>query len=314
MRGSTQNSKLRTQNYFWPLLIMALGLIALLQALAVFPPAVADLIGRAWPVVLVLVGLILILDQIPLLRRWAAPLGLLVTVGLLAVIIVVAYTTRASTEREDNVVTVEQIITEEPERLRVTVETIQTRVDISPVVGEEPAIRAEFVGSTESEIETDYTLEGDSAVFLLRETRPNPIPALEAIGRGRLNVELPSGIPIELSFRNADGTVSLNLLGLNMARLNVNITRGDLLLSLANTPLEERGDVVVTRGDVTVFVPDGLAVHLFLNRGGSGREPEFPADQYLYLRDDSLQTVDFNDYEVRTELNLTVPGGIIHVE
>jgi hypothetical protein len=52
----TDESKVN-RTIFWPLLVVGVGLILLLNGLGVFPPALADLVGRAWPVLPVLVGL-----------------------------------------------------------------------------------------------------------------------------------------------------------------------------------------------------------------------------------------------------------------
>ncbi len=310
MREPTQPPTSRPQGLLWPLLLLALGGVALLLGLEAFPPAVADLIGRAWPVILVVAGLVIFLDQSGL-RRWAAPLAVVVSAALLVGIIAVAYTTRASTEREDNVVSVEQPLGPGVQRLVVTVQGLQTRVDIAPSSREEPTITAEFSGSIESEIEQDYAEEGDTARFVLRETRPSAIPALEAIGRGRLNVELPPGLPLELNFRNADGAAVLNLLGLDVARLNINIAAGDLLLSLPDTALEQPGDVVVTRGNVTLFVPDDLGLHLFVN----GPVPQFAAADYLLdPSDGSYLSRNFDDFQTQMALNLTVSSGSIRLE
>ena len=310
MREPTHPPTPRLQSLLWPLLLLALGGVALLLGLEAFPPAVADLIGRAWPVILVLAGLVVFLDQSGL-RRWAAPLAVLVSGALLAGIIVVAYTSRASTEREDNVVAIEQPIGPGVQRLVVMVQGLQTRVDIAPADREEPTITGEFSGSIESEIEQDYAEEGGTARFTLRETRPSAIPALEAVGRGRLNVALPPGLPLELTLRNADGAAVLNLLGLEVTRLNINIAAGDLLLSLPDTALEQPGDVVVTRGNVTLFVPDDLGLHLFVN----GPVPQFAAADYLLdPSDGSYLSRNFDDFQTQMTLNLTVSSGSIRLE
>ncbi len=299
------------RNLIWPLLILALGAIALLQALEVFPPAAADLLGRAWPAILVLVGLSAALGEVRLLARWSWLIALAASALLLGGIIALAYTTRAASERNDNTVTFEQRIETGVERLRVMVETLQTGVEISPAVQDVPVIGAMFIGSSESVIDADYRIEDRTAVFALRETQPNPIPALEAIGRGRLSLDLPLGLPTDLDFRAADGTVSLNLLGLQVVGLRVNLGSGELLLSLPDTALETRGEVVVERGNVTVFVPDNVGLHLF----AAGAQPEFVGTEYvLRTSDNSWLPLNIDRFPVQTELSITARGGAIRVE
>lgn len=313
MNTPTRSTPSTAQRLFWPLLIVGVGLAALLLSLDVFPPPVADLVARAWPAALILVGLALLLAQIPPLRRWAVPLTLLITALLLAGVITTAYATRADLTRDENVVSVTEPLPDDLTRLRVQVETLATAVEILPALeADAAAVEAQFTGSLESEIESGLTVDGGTGVFLLRETQPNPIPMLADMGRGALRLALPVGVPITLDFAGADGTVSLNLLGLTVDRLNVTLSGGDLLLSLSDVALAERGSVLVENGALSVFVPDDLGVHLFMNRGGP--EPEFPAADYLYLRDDSLQSVDYNDFAARSEITLTVPRGVIRIE
>lgn len=282
-------------------------MVALLQAMDVFPPAVVDLLGRSWPALLVVGGLTLVLDQVPLTRRWAGLVATILTVALLAGVVVVAYTSRAATERTENVVTVSQPVDADVDVLHVIIEGVNTDVDISPAVEDLSLVGAEFIGSTESDIQSEYTVEEGRASFVLREVQSSTVPMLEEIGRGRMRVELPSGLPVELDFRNANGTVTLNLLGLNVSRLNVNMTVGDLLLSLPDTGLERRGEVLVSRGRVSVFVPDDLGVHLFLS---GGRDPEFTEGRYLRLFDNSLQSQDYGDFAEQSEINITASGRI----
>ena len=309
MSRSIRHSKLKTQGCFWPLLILGVGLVALLTALEVFPLAIADLIHRAWPVLLVLVTLLL--DQIGPLRRVAPLITVAVAGLLLGGIIAAAYGSRVATERDDQVVDFQQAVEGEVERLRVTVEGLATAVEISPSVREEPTITAGFVGSRESQVTVDYTVEGEVGVFTLREARSSAIPMLEAVGRGRMRVELPLGMPVELDFHNADGTASLNLLGLRVSRLNVVIDRGDLLLSLPAEGLERRGDVLLSSGDVTVFVPEGLGLHLFTG----GRTPRFSDGDYLQdPQDGSYLSRRYDDFAEQTELTLNVFSGTIQVE
>ena len=147
------------------------------------------------------------------------------------------------------------------------------------------------------------------ATFILRETRPGSVPSLEAIGRGRIVIQLPMGVPLELDVQVADvrGPAVLSLLGLDVARLNVNIGRGDLLLTLPNTGLERRGEVVLTGGSVEVVVPDDLGIQL----STGGKTPTFA--EGAYLLDPSANAYlsrRYDDFAETTELGLTVSGAI----
>lgn len=304
-----QKSTSKSRNFFWPVLVIAIGALLMAVALDVFPPTVVDLIQRAWPALLVLVGLAVLLDQIKPVRRYAALIALVVVVAAVAGTVTLAYSNRASTLRTDNTVQFQQALDPEIERLHVIVRGLETSIEISPTVpDQESVVTAEFVGSLESVVEPEFTVGEDGvATFTLSETQPNTIPALETVGRGQMRIELPLGIPIALDFTTGTGTVSLNLLGLQVTRLDVVMDGGDLLLGLPVSAFERRGEVFMARGDVTVFVPEDVGLEVSTN----GREPRFAEGEYLVDPSSSAYlSRRFDDYDTTIMLNLTVGGSI----
>ncbi len=297
------------RNFFWPALLIGLGALLLALALEAFPPTVADLIRRSWPALLVLIGLTVLLDQIAPLRRFAPLIALVLVAGGIAVLLNMAYANRAATLRTENVVSFAQPLDASVERLHVIVRGLETSVEISPTISDQQAIlSAEFQGSVESVVEPQLEVGADGvATFTIIETRPDAIPALETMGRGQMRLELPLGLPITLDFTNDNGTVSLNLLGLQIARLDVIMNAGDLLLSLPTTPLERRAEVFLARGDVTVFVPDSIGLQVTTN----GKTPQFAEGAYLVDPSTSAYlTRRFDTFATTIDLNLTVGGSI----
>jgi hypothetical protein len=289
-------------------LILALGGILLLGALGVFPPGLADLLGRAWPVLLLIVGLTLLLDSIPRLRRWAPVVAVGLSVLVLIGVVATAYTTRANAERTENTVTFDHPVEESVQRLRVQIIGAFTLAEVSPTVADvAPAIHAEFTGSTASTITPTYEVGSDgTAVFTFEEGVPAGLPLLETMGRGRMRIELPTGVPIDLDFRNG-GTSSLNLLGLDARQLTAQLVDGDLLLSLPNTGLENTGTVMVENGNLTVFVPDTLGLQVITG----GKTPQFAEGEYLYdPSTGAYVSRRYDTFEEQTDLNLTVSGSI----
>jgi hypothetical protein len=304
-----QRTSSPNRNFFWPALLIGLGALLLALALDAFPPTVADLIRRAWPALLVLIGLTVLLDQIGAVRRFAPLIALVLVAGGLAVLLNMAYANRAGTLRNENVVRFAQPLDETVQSLHVIVRGLETSVEISPTIPDQQAIlSAEFQGSTESVVEPQFEVGADGvATFSLVETRPDAIPALETMGRGQMRLELPLGMPIVLDFTNDNGIVSLNLLGLQVTRLDVVMSEGDLLLSLPTTALERRAEVFVSRGDVTVFVPDSIGLQVTTN----GKTPQFAEGTYLVDPSSSAYlTRRFDTFDTTIDLNLTVGGSI----
>lgn len=304
-----QKTNRTSRNVFWPALLVALGALLLALGLGVFPATVADLIRRAWPALLILVGLTLLLEQIGPIRRYAPLIALALVGAALAGTVLTAYSSRAGTFRSDNVVQFEQVLAPEVTRLHVIVRGLDNAVEISPIVPDEQSrIVAEFTGSTESVVTPDYAIGDDGvATLTIEETRSNAIPALETVGRGQLRLELPLGVPIALDFTSGTGTVSLNLLGLQVRRLDVVMAGGDLLLGLPNTALERRGEVFLSQGDLTVFVPGDLGLEVTTN----GRVPQFTEGEYLVDPSSSAYiSRRFDDFDNTITLNLSVGGSI----
>lgn len=301
----------------WGLVLLAIGLVLLLRALGQIPEGIYDMVVRAWPALLVLAGLSTLLrDRIPL----GSGLALLLTTVLVAGAAALAYSTRSTQERTDNRQVIDQPVEGETALLEVSIEALAADVEIARALDERTAVTGEFTGSTESSVQVDYEASAGRAIFRLIEARPNPFPLLEAVGRGRLRLELPADLPIDLSFHSADGTATFNLAGLSLERLNITLDSGDATVTfpsyapLSPTVAEQPGNLVVITGSITIVVPQNVSARLELNRGGSGLEPQFDAAIYNYLVGDVLEAKDYENAPIRLRYVVTVPRGRIRVE
>ncbi len=307
----------RRTNLLWGLVLVAISLVLALRALGQIPDGIYDLLARAWPALLVLGGLaVLLRDRVP----FGSGVALLVTVALVGGLALFAFSSRAAQERSDYQQEINQSVGGEISLLEVSVETLGTDVEVAQALDERPAITGLFTGSTESMVQVDYQESEGRAVFRLVETRPNPFPLLEAVGRGRLRLELPANLPLDMAFHGMDGAVTLNLGGLSLERLNIALEVGDALVTfpsyepLSPTVAEQPGNLVVNSGDITVVVPSDVSARLELNRSGSGIEPQFDAATYNYLVGDVLEAKNYENAAMRLRYVVTAPRGRIRVE
>ncbi len=307
----------RRTNLLFGLIGLAVAIVFLLSALGTFPPGIADLINRAWPVVLVLFGLgIFLRDRV----RLGGLIALVVSGLLVGGMAATAFSNRATGQRSDYTAPIDQPIAAGINLLRVSVQTLSTDVEIVRSL-DATAIKGEFVGSSESLLQTNYT-EGDdkTANLTITETHPNQFPLLERMGRGRFRLELPANMPLDVDFKGGDGTLSLNMSGLAVERLNMDLTKGNALVTLpAYQPLGSSGDAslgsfVVREGDITVFVPQTVAARFELNRGGSGLDPKFSTVDFNYLVGDILEARNFDTAEIKLRYAITAPRGQISIE
>ncbi|NWF68010.1 MAG: hypothetical protein HXY40_02900 [Chloroflexi bacterium] len=307
----------RQTNVLLGLVVFGVALLLLLRALGVVPDGIYDLLTRAWPALLVLFGLTLFLRaRVPL----GSLLALLLTGGLVAGVAVYAYSTRAEQQRDDLQQDIAQPLPPGLTLLRVRIETLATDVDIVRAPQGAASISGRFVGSSESQISVEWLDGGDTTgTFTLRETRPAPFPLLAALGRGTLRLELPAGVALDVEFRGTQGQATLNMDGMALERLNVDLARGDALVTLPNydplgtPPNENLGTLAARDGNMTVLLPADISGRFELNRAGSGIRPDFP-DSYNYLDGDILEARGIDSAATVIQYTITVPRGLITLQ
>jgi hypothetical protein len=301
---------------FLLLAILSAGSFAALFPLLCLLPPLESLVGRAWPVLLVLGGLsILLRDRIAL----SGVITLVICAALVAGVTLAAFSNRSTQERDDHQQPIAQGIGSNINLLHVRVGVLTTDVELVRAL-DSGQVSGQFLGSTESNVQVDYVEGNDNtATLTVSETHPNQFPLLEAIGRGRLRLELPPNLPLDVDFTGVDGTVSLNMSGLSLERLNVDLQKGDALVTLPEyKPLGSPADAVlgalaVRDGDITVFVPPGAAARFEMNRGSSGQQPSFDAALYNYLVGDILEARNFDSADIKLRYVVTAPRGLITV-
>lgn len=308
-------SKRRT-NFLWGLAALAVALTVLLNTLQIMPQPVFDLLARSWPVLLVLAGLSIVLrSRIP----FGSAIALLLSAGLVGGVAAYAFSTRASQQRDDYREPVLQTISNDVTLLRLQIQTLATDVELLRRVGADRVITGQFVGSTESVVSVVYDESDVAASLRVTEQQANQLPLLERMGRGTLRLELPPDVPLDIELQGVDGAVLLNTSGLSIERLNLDLQRGDTLVTLpiyapqGSAPGDLLGTLAVRGGDLTLFVDPAVAAWLDLNRMGSGIEPVVDLQIYNYLVGDVLKARDIDTAEIVVHYALTVPRGQITV-
>ncbi|MEZ4669105.1 MAG: DUF5668 domain-containing protein [Anaerolineae bacterium] len=304
-------------NLLWGLVVLAVGLIVLLQALDFIPAGVSDVLSRSWPLLLVLAGLsILLRDRV----RFGSLIALVISAALLAGVVTSAFSNRATQIRSDYQTALNESVAPGINLLRVRVAALSTDVEIVRSLTAR-TITGQFIGSSESLLQTTYNEPGDGAADLtISETQPNQFPFLEAIGRGTFRLELPASVPLDIEFTGDQGTLILNMDGLSLERLNMDLKQGDAVVSLPEyQPLGSTGDailgtLVVRDGNITVRVPTAVAARFALNRGGSSSQPVYDPQLYNYLVGDILEARNFDSAAIKVRYALTAPRGLLTVE
>ncbi|MCU0511528.1 MAG: PspC domain-containing protein [Anaerolineae bacterium] len=300
---------------------LALALLpALLLAgtLQIIPAGLYDLLLRAAPVLLFFFGASLLMQ-----RRVPAGglLALLVSAGLAAGVAWYAYAGRVDTVLDENQVTVSDAIPAGVTTLQMNIEVLATEIRFGAAAPGTRTITVRFSGSQESVLEHSFSDDGSGlATFTLRETRPNPYPRLESVGRGVMTVDVPAGIATSIAFAGESGNATFDLSLVNLERLNVDLAQGDALVTLpAYQPLspgvaQNPGELAVQNGDLRIVLPAAAAGRFSIAPNSS---PAIDETRYRIEIAGAQWLIIARDYDssaIQLNYVLTVPRGSVRVD
>ncbi len=301
-------------NFTWPVLVIGVGIVVLLINANALPEAYGDLLVRAWPTLLIIFGLNVLLGGRIRYANWVI-LG--VAVGVTILIANFAYAERSKQYRDDYTFIWQDTLPDNITSLAINVEAKDTLVAITNSA-EPAALEVRFVGSTESTMNVDLVIDGNSAVFNVIELRSGILPRLAEVGRGTLNLALPYGVFIEeFNYSGDDGSVTLDATQLAVRIIDVTVQRGNMQLCLPQR-LPTEGFVIIgdqitlNNGDLRIYVPPDVTLSLVTNRD---REPEYIPDirrnDYNFLFGGELQSRIVTDNQFDVLLDLNVDGRLI---
>jgi hypothetical protein len=302
----------------WGLIPLGVASVLMLYTLDAIPQGLFDLLMRAWPILLILIGLLLLL-------RGRIPLGGIAAFGLSAVLVAgvagVAYSTRASQERTENEVYINQAIDEDATLLVVNVVLNNTNFTLRRAT-ESRVISGVFIGSEESDIQTTFNDEGGLTVeYTIHEEQSSQFPLLTAVGRGSMTLDVPADIAVAINIVVADGLTTLNLSDLQLERLTLTVDNGNAAITLPNyqpvslNPAERPGEIIVSRGNLTLLTPNEIDVRVAFDRRGSGTPVQYDA-LYIDQRDDVDGTLrrELESSDVRLFFDVTIPRGQLRLD
>lgn len=309
----------RRTNFILGLVLLLVAVAALLYRLDVLPNGLYDVLLRAWPALLVLVGLSVFLSS---RMRFGNVIALVVTGALVGGVATYAFSNRAEQSRDDYTTTIDQPIPEGVTLLRLSVTLGSSDLDIELTrapLGSDPVIRGEFKGSVETVFYVQYQDDGASASLTLTESLSQQFPLLENIGRGALTLQLPPDLPLDVAVIGEQGRVRLDMSGLAVERMNLNLARGSALVTLPvykplGSPVgESLGTLAVGSGNLTLFVPSEIAARLDLDRRAG--LPHYDPNLYNSLFGDTvLEARGIDNAEITVRYNVAVPNGEIRVQ
>ncbi|MCA9882013.1 MAG: PspC domain-containing protein [Anaerolineae bacterium] len=307
-------------NIILGLVALAIPLFAIASGLGALPEGIYDLALRAWPALLVFLGLMLLLRP---RTRSASFFALLVSLVLVAGITAFAFSNRINEQRTENTVTAEEIVSEGITTLQININMLDTDVVVFGRSDDQRMIEASFVGSEASEVTPSYLEDGTgSGTFTIQETKPTAFPSLDEIGRGELQITLPTNAAIAVTLVTQNGTVNFDAAILELERLKMTLENGDAIVTLPEyqprSPSVEAdpGELTVGNGDLRVRVPAAVGGRFVLNQTSNSQpttlEEDF--DDLLYalelrLNEWVLVSRTYDDTDIQITYGINVPNG-----
>lgn len=316
----------RQRDFLIGLVVLVVGIVLTGSALDIWPGGLGDILRRAVPALLVVLGIGAILrGRVP----FSSIIALAITAFLVVNIAVVGFSSRSGQQREDQRVAIEQQIEESVTLLTIDVGVLSTDVNVGLDTSAGRLMTGEFTGSRESTFEIDYVDDGTGrATLTLRETQSNPFPNLDDIGRGELTLALPAGVGIDIALTGQQGAATLNLDQADLERLNVNLTRGDVTITLPDyqprSPSQVAtdnpnlppllGTLQLLDGSLTVAVPVGVGARFELNLFDSGIERQFDPTVFNELRQPpAIESRNIDTAAVKLRYAVVVPRGQVRI-
>ncbi|MBN1427177.1 MAG: DUF4097 family beta strand repeat protein [Anaerolineae bacterium] len=248
----------------FPILLIAIGITALLDNLGVVDVS-WQVVVRFWPVLLILGGLDIIFGRHSFLGTVAVGLAALLAIGGLLWV-------SSSTERL-TVIGIEQtawgqIVTgdiEEPlqdvARLEVDIDLSISELAIGAQSGRQYAVQGDSTTDSALVPSIQYTTQGDTGMLTI--TQPSGVFEFpwNWSGQNRISVNLPSGVPIDLTVHGDLGGQTLDLSKLDIRSLVINNSGGQVTVILPQNAQMDIVDISADLGAITVSAPNGATIN-----------------------------------------------------
>ena len=253
----------RRPSLVWPLLLIGLGALLLLQLFGYLPAGLGAALAQLWPVALILAGLHWLVG-----RRSRA--GRVVVIGAGAVLVAGSLTWAALTAAQMPAGGT-QYLAQPPDsskRLTATVTLQAGALRLAALGPSDHLMEATVQNGPGETARQDYTVAGGEGRLALAQSA-NPVLEPFLIRRGDpalWDVRLTPGVPLALNVSLGDAAATLDLSGMQLTTLDLSTGLGQAAVTLpAVTPVQ--ANVNTGLGPVTLNLPAETPVRLTIHSG-----------------------------------------------
>jgi hypothetical protein len=289
----------RHRGLLWPILVITAGVLLLLNNLGMLSLDLWELLWRGWPLILIAIGIDLLIGR---RSAWGAAVAALLIIAVLL----------AGLGLYGRVAEAGSFPTHSIERPLGAASSAALQIDapvvdlsLSPGAAAGVLVEGGIRQASGGRIDEQFAITQGRATLRLEEFFPTPYifgmtPDWE--------LQLGSGVPLDLDIDSGVGRHALDLRGLQLDRLNSNLGVGQVSLWL---PDQGRMTVQVGMGvgQTIVRVPRGLGVRLSAERGmvGLSVPPDFTRSDGVYLSPGYAAATD------RVEITVSQGVGLISI-
>jgi hypothetical protein len=276
----------RQHSFFWPLVLITVGVVWLLTNLNIIAPINLTALFRLWPVILIAIGLDILFG-----RRWPF-LGALIGLGLVALIVALLAFGPAWGLAQDTTLRTQNCAHAlgGATSARINLDLSSAATHVTGLSDSTDLIDATF--KTVGDVRCDVSGESEKTVRVSQSSNFNIFVFPFGDADQRWDIGLSPNIPLALNVDSGSGSVTLDLDKLQLRGVDFNSGSGSVDMRLPESRegyavdlnsgsgsirvmLPAKTNITVQvdsgSGSVTLDVPDGAAVKIDVRSSGSGR-------------------------------------------
>jgi len=264
----------RSRSLFWPILLIALGVLFLLNNLGIVAWSSWNLIWRLWPLVLVAIGLDLLIGGRSAL---GAILSALVALALVAAITISAFfadqlpfLSRYDVANAWQTAQVEYALDPDFQSAEVYIDWTSLPGQLSALEDDAYLIQGELAYQGELEFKVDDL--GSSAAVTLDSYWTGNWTGFTTSPNTKWDIGLTPEIPLDLTLDSGSGSCNFDLSGLLLEKLFVDSGSGSINMSL---PAEQSFSFTLDSGSgsLRIDIPEDTGMRVRLDSGSGSFNP-----------------------------------------
>lgn len=253
----------RRPSLLWPLVIIGLGALLLLQNLGLLPAGLWAALAQLWPALLILVGLDMLIGR----RASGGGARVIVLVALVVAAAVALLAYRASQLPGGEQQTLVQTTDGAAQHLAVSIEVQAGDLLLSALGPSDHLMEGMVRNGPGESIRQSYSVSQQTGqLALVQDTNVLLAPFTAGAGRARWDIHLAQHIPLTLSVNTSTGTAGLDLTGLALTTFDLNTGIGQTWV-IFPMGVPAQAHVRTGLGATSLSLPGDIPVRLTVKSG-----------------------------------------------